>query len=80
MAIASRSEENLRAAAAELAREGFDVLLKSMIARRAGSIVNIIGTGGKVASATQLPGGAANAALMLVRRAWPTHGAVKAFA
>jgi NAD(P)-dependent dehydrogenase (short-subunit alcohol dehydrogenase family) len=32
---------------------------------RAGSIVNIIGSGGKVASPVHLPGGAANSALML---------------
>jgi len=41
-------------------------------------IVNIIGTGGKVASAMHLPGGTANAALMLVSagpaNAWGSHG------
>jgi NAD(P)-dependent dehydrogenase (short-subunit alcohol dehydrogenase family) len=36
-----------------------------MAARGRGTIVNIIGTGGKVASPVHLPGGAANAALML---------------
>ncbi len=36
-----------------------------MAARGGGSIVNIVGTGGKLASPTHLPGGAANAALML---------------
>lgn len=37
-----------------------------MISRNQGSIVNIIGIGGKVASPLHLPGGAANSALMLV--------------
>jgi len=145
VAIASRSQENLRAAAADLRKDGFEVLcvvadfidpesalaavaqveaalgpidvlvnsaggakrvlpaelnaqawraamdakyfsyvhamdaaLKSMVARRTGSIVNIIGAGGKVASAMHLPGGAANAALMLVSaglaNAWGSHG------
>lgn len=43
-----------------------DAVLKTMVARRQGVIINIIGTGGKVASPLHLPGGAANAALMLV--------------
>lgn len=55
-----------------------DAALKSMVARKAGAIVNVIGTGGKVASAMHLPGGAANAALMLVSaglaNAWGGHG------
>lgn len=43
-----------------------DPVVKRMAARGRGVIVNIIGNGGKVAAATHLPGGAANAALMLV--------------
>lgn len=43
-----------------------DAVVKRMAARGAGAIVNIIGAGGKVASPVHLPGGAANAALMLV--------------
>jgi NAD(P)-dependent dehydrogenase (short-subunit alcohol dehydrogenase family) len=43
-----------------------DAVLRRMIARGHGAIVNIIGSGGKVASPVHLPGGAANAALMLV--------------
>lgn len=43
-----------------------DVLVKRMAARGGGAIVNVIGAGGKVASPIHLPGGAANAALMLV--------------
>jgi NAD(P)-dependent dehydrogenase (short-subunit alcohol dehydrogenase family) len=42
-----------------------DPALKRMAARGRGVIVNIVGQGGKVASPTHLPGGAANAALML---------------
>ena len=42
-----------------------DPVVKRMAARRRGVIVNIIGNGGKVAAPTHLPGGAANAALML---------------
>lgn len=55
-----------------------DAALKTMAARRGGAIVNIIGTGGKLASPTHLAGGAANAALMLVSaglaNAWGKHG------
>lgn len=43
-----------------------DLVVKSMAVRARGAIVNIIGQGGKVASPVHLPGGAANAALMLV--------------
>ncbi len=42
-----------------------DAALKRMLVRKRGVIVNIIGMGGKVASPVHLPGGAANAALML---------------
>jgi NAD(P)-dependent dehydrogenase (short-subunit alcohol dehydrogenase family) len=42
-----------------------DPVVKRMADRRDGVIVNIIGSGGKVASPTHLAGGAANAALML---------------
>jgi NAD(P)-dependent dehydrogenase (short-subunit alcohol dehydrogenase family) len=42
-----------------------DAVLKRMLARGRGAIVNIIGMGGKVASPVHLPGGSANAALML---------------
>ena len=40
-------------------------VLPRMAARGRGAIVNIIGAGGKVASPVHVPGGAANAALML---------------
>lgn len=42
-----------------------DPAIKRMADRRNGVIINIIGAGGKVASPTHLPGGAANSALML---------------
>ena len=42
-----------------------DFVLPRMVERRQGAIVNIVGTGGKVATPTHLPGGAANAALLL---------------
>ncbi len=42
-----------------------DPVIKRMAARGGGVIVTVIGNGGKVATATHLPGGAANAALML---------------
>lgn len=41
-------------------------VLPGMLARARGVIINIIGGGGKVANPVHLPGGAANAALMLV--------------
>jgi NAD(P)-dependent dehydrogenase (short-subunit alcohol dehydrogenase family) len=42
-----------------------DAVLKRMVPRKRGAIVNIVGMGGKVASPVHLPGGAANSALML---------------
>jgi NAD(P)-dependent dehydrogenase (short-subunit alcohol dehydrogenase family) len=42
-----------------------DAVLRGMAARGRGAIVNVIGMGGKLAGPTHLPGGAANAALML---------------
>ena len=43
-----------------------DAVRSGMIERRRGSIVNVIGLGGKAATTMHLAGGAANAALMLV--------------
>jgi NAD(P)-dependent dehydrogenase (short-subunit alcohol dehydrogenase family) len=55
-----------------------DPVVKRMGARGAGCIVNVIGMGGKVATTTHLPGGAANAALMLatagLANAWGPSG------
>ncbi len=42
-----------------------DPVIKRMAGRGQGAIVNVVGAGGKVAGPTHLPGGAANAALML---------------
>jgi NAD(P)-dependent dehydrogenase (short-subunit alcohol dehydrogenase family) len=42
-----------------------DVVVRRMGERGRGAVVNVIGQGGKVASPVHLPGGAANAALML---------------
>jgi NAD(P)-dependent dehydrogenase (short-subunit alcohol dehydrogenase family) len=42
-----------------------DAALRRMAARERGAIVNIIGMGGKIGSPVHLPGGSANAALML---------------
>ena len=52
-----------------------DAVLMRMAARGRGAIVNVIGSGGKVANPVHLPGGAANAALMLA-----TAGLAAAFA
>ncbi|HKU47641.1 MAG TPA: SDR family NAD(P)-dependent oxidoreductase [Burkholderiales bacterium] len=52
-----------------------DPLIKKMAARGRGAIVNVIGSGGKVAAPTHISGGAANAALMLA-----TAGLANAYA
>jgi NAD(P)-dependent dehydrogenase (short-subunit alcohol dehydrogenase family) len=52
-----------------------DPTIKAMAARGQGAIVNVIGNGGKVASPVHLPGGSANAALMLA-----TAGLANAYA
>jgi NAD(P)-dependent dehydrogenase (short-subunit alcohol dehydrogenase family) len=55
-----------------------DAVIKSMASRKRGAIVNVIGSGGKIASPVHIPGGAANAALMLVTaglaNAYGAHG------
>lgn len=55
-----------------------DPVVRRMGARGTGAIVNVIGMGGKVATPTHLPGGAANAALMLatagLAAAWGPRG------
>ena len=48
-----------------------DPTIKRMAQRGKGNIVNVVGNGGKVASPIHLPGGAANAALMLASAAVP---------
>jgi len=52
-----------------------DPLIKRMAQRGRGAIVNVIGSGGKVATPTHIGGGAANAALMLA-----TAGLANAYA
>ncbi|AEC20454.1 short-chain dehydrogenase/reductase SDR [Pusillimonas sp. T7-7] len=55
-----------------------DAVIKKMVGRGNGAIVNIIGAGGKIASPFHLPGGSANAALMLasagLANAWGNKG------
>ncbi|MSP48703.1 MAG: SDR family oxidoreductase [Alphaproteobacteria bacterium] len=55
----------------------FDPVVKRMAERGSGVIVNVIGNGGKVATPTHLPGGAANAALMLATAGLATAYAPK---
>ncbi|WP_341906651.1 SDR family oxidoreductase [Polaromonas sp. YR568] len=52
-----------------------DPVIKKMAARREGVIINIIGNSGKVANPVHLPGGSANAALILA-----TTGLANAYA
>lgn len=52
-----------------------NAVIKQMALRGRGAIVNIVGSGGKVANPVHIPGGAANAALMLA-----TAGLAAAFA
>jgi NAD(P)-dependent dehydrogenase (short-subunit alcohol dehydrogenase family) len=47
-----------------------DAVRASMVARKRGAIVSIIGLGGKAATTIHLSGGAANAALMLITAGW----------
>ena len=54
-----------------------DPLVKRMAGRGRGVIVNVIGVGGKVASPVHLAGGAANAALMLVKAGLATAYAAR---
>ena len=42
-----------------------DIVVRRMAARGRGSVINIVGAGGKTANPVHIPGGAANAALML---------------
>jgi NAD(P)-dependent dehydrogenase (short-subunit alcohol dehydrogenase family) len=52
-----------------------DPVIRAMAARGQGAVVNVIGMGGRVASPMHIPGGSANAALMLA-----TVGYAKAYA
>lgn len=55
-----------------------DAILPEMVRRERGAIINIIGIGGRVANPVHLPGGSANAALMLasagLANAWAHKG------
>lgn len=54
-----------------------DPVIKRMATRGQGNIVNVVGNGGKVASPIHIPGGAANAALMLATAGLATAYAAK---
>jgi len=54
-----------------------DPVIKRMAHRGQGNIVNVVGNGGKVASPIHIPGGAANAALMLASAGLATAYASK---
>src|SRR5207247_734874 len=60
------------ACARAFASEGARVSIGSRSETNRGLIVSIIGMGGKAAATMHLPGGAANAALMLVTAGWAT--------
>ena len=54
-----------------------DPTIKRMGQRGSGAIVNVIGAGGKIASPIHMPGGAANAALMLANAGMASAYAAK---
>ncbi len=58
--------QNLYISTESINTNATDAVGRRIVGRKQGSIVNIIGLGGKVASSLHLSGGAANSALMLV--------------